>query len=91
MRAPRLLSTHRHVRVETQVEQAVDDFLTTRKFDVFVVSYETLRIHASRFHVDGACDLLICDEAHRLKNDKTLTSQVQHSCALATAPPLYQR
>ena len=61
-----------------QVEQGVDDFLTTRKFDVFVVSYETLRIHASRFHVDGACDLLICDEAHRLKNDKTLTSQVRY-------------
>lgn len=32
---------------------------------VLIVSYETFRIHADRFSGPGACDLLICDEAHR--------------------------
>lgn len=34
------------------------------------MSYETFRTHADRFRSDSACDLLICDEAHRLKNDQ---------------------
>lgn len=37
---------------------------------VLIVSYETFRTHADRFRSDSACDLLICDEAHRLKNDQ---------------------
>ena len=43
---------------------------------VLIVSYETFRIHAERFRGEGAVDLLICDEAHRLKNDQTLTNKV---------------
>ncbi|TYZ59695.1 hypothetical protein PybrP1_007912 [[Pythium] brassicae (nom. inval.)] len=36
---------------------------------VLVISYETFRMHAQRFvDAPSACDLLICDEAHRLKN-----------------------
>ena len=31
------------------------------------MSYETFRLHAERFTAPGTCDLLICDEAHRLK------------------------
>ncbi|XP_052199015.1 protein CHROMATIN REMODELING 25 [Diospyros lotus] len=42
---------------------------------VLIVSYETFRMHSSKFSSDGSCDLLICDEAHRLKNDQTLTNR----------------
>jgi len=44
------------------------------------VSYETFRLHAEKFRGEGACDLLICDEAHRLKNDQTLTNKAR-ACA----------
>ncbi|EFJ27027.1 hypothetical protein SELMODRAFT_412612 [Selaginella moellendorffii] len=42
---------------------------------ILIISYETFRLHAGKFQKEGACDLLICDEAHRLKNDHTLTNQ----------------
>lgn len=44
-------------------------------WQVLIVSYETFRIHADRMRGKNACDLLICDEAHRLKNDATLTNK----------------
>ncbi len=40
-----------------------------------ILSYETFRIHAARLTAPGVCDLLICDEAHRLKNDATATNR----------------
>jgi hypothetical protein len=43
---------------------------------VLILSYETFRLHEERFKGDNVCDLLICDEAHRLKNDQTLTNKV---------------
>ena len=39
----------------------------TQLWQVMIVSYETFRLHAERFTAPGTCDLLICDEAHRLK------------------------
>lgn len=45
------------------------------RIQVLIVSYETFRMHSSKFSRDRSCDLLICDEAHRLKNDQTLTNR----------------
>lgn len=47
---------------------------------VLILSYETFRLHEERFRGDNVCDLLICDEAHRLKNDQTLTNKVCIGC-----------
>ena len=48
---------------------------------VLIVSYETFRLHTEKFRGEGACDLLICDEAHRLKNDQTLTNKARRRIA----------
>jgi DNA repair and recombination RAD54-like protein len=54
----------------------IDQFLSPRKpYDVLIVSYETFRIHTKKFKREGSLDLLICDEAHRLKNAETQTNQ----------------
>lgn len=51
------------------------------RLQVLIISYETFRMHSSKFERPASCDLLICDEAHRLKNDQTLTNK-----ALAALP-----
>jgi DNA repair and recombination RAD54-like protein len=48
---------------------------------LLIVSYETFRLHAERFAGPDACDILVCDEAHRLKNDATLTNRALDSLA----------
>ncbi|XP_057964453.1 protein CHROMATIN REMODELING 25 isoform X2 [Malania oleifera] len=64
------------------VVSGIDSFTRPRSpFQVLIVSYETFRMHSSKFNQSGSCDLLICDEAHRLKNDQTLTNR-----ALAALP-----
>ncbi|KAL8151353.1 hypothetical protein V2J09_021161 [Rumex salicifolius] len=58
------------------VVSGIDRFTNLQsKVKVLIVSYETFRIHSWKFSQTGSCDLLICDEAHRLKNDQTLTNR----------------
>ncbi|XP_047329182.1 protein CHROMATIN REMODELING 25 isoform X2 [Impatiens glandulifera] len=64
------------------VISGIDSFTCIRsRLQVLIVSYETFRLHSAKFSHEGSCDLLICDEAHRLKNDQTLTNR-----ALAALP-----
>ncbi|KAJ8504198.1 hypothetical protein OPV22_005084 [Ensete ventricosum] len=64
------------------VISGIENFLRPcSPFQVLIISYETFRMHSSKFEKGGSCDLLICDEAHRLKNDQTLTNR-----ALASLP-----
>lgn len=70
-------------------ESSRDDVISTIDYflsspcpaQVLIVSYETFRLHAERFRSPESCDLLICDEAHRLKNDQTLTNKALDSLA----------
>ncbi|KAL1801897.1 hypothetical protein ACET3Z_030544 [Daucus carota] len=64
------------------VVSSINSFTSPRSnLQVLIVSYETFRMHSSKFDGSGSCDLLICDEAHRLKNGQTLTNR-----ALAAVP-----
>ncbi|CAL4967142.1 unnamed protein product [Urochloa decumbens] len=64
------------------VLSGIESFLKPlSRLKVLIISYETFRMHSSKFERPGSCDLLICDEAHRLKNDQTLTNK-----ALAALP-----
>ncbi|KAG6408916.1 hypothetical protein SASPL_131942 [Salvia splendens] len=58
------------------VISGIDSFTRSPSpLQVLIISYETFRMHSSKFNQNGSCDLLICDEAHRLKNDQTLTNR----------------
>ena len=62
------------------VEKNIDIFVKTSMFNVLICSYECLRTHVGRIskYPDG-CDLLVCDEAHRLKNSENQTSTALNS------------
>lgn len=48
---------------------SLSSVMATNAAQVLIISYETFRMHAQRFHdAPSCCDLLVCDEAHRLKN-----------------------
>ncbi|KAG0470025.1 hypothetical protein HPP92_016725 [Vanilla planifolia] len=67
---------------KADVLSGIDSFLRPcSPLQVLIISYETFRMHSSKFEKASCCDLLICDEAHRLKNDQTLTNR-----ALASLP-----
>ena len=56
---------------------AITQFLHPSKpYDVLIISYETFRTYVKKFTKknDICCDMLICDEAHRLKNPEALTT-----------------
>ncbi|OWZ23172.1 DNA repair and recombination protein [Phytophthora megakarya] len=61
---------------------------------VLIISYETFRMHAQKFaDTPACCDLLICDEAHRLKNansqiNKALSSLACRKRVLLSGTPM---
>lgn len=62
------------------VEKNMDCFVKTKLFNVLVCSYECLRTHVGRLtKYKDCCDLLVCDEAHRLKNADNQTSRALNS------------
>jgi DNA repair and recombination RAD54-like protein len=61
---------------------------------VLIISYETFRMHAQKFaDTPECCELLICDEAHRLKNansqiNKALSSLACRKRVLLSGTPM---
>jgi DNA repair and recombination protein RAD54 and RAD54-like protein len=62
------------------IEKNLDSFIKTKLFEVLICSYECLRSHVGRLLKNKeCCDLLVCDEAHRLKNNDNQTSKALDS------------
>jgi len=57
-----------------QVQGAFSAFKYGRDIRVLIVSYETFRGHAHEV-ADAGIDLVVCDEAHKLKNDHAATTR----------------
>lgn len=52
----------------SDVIDGIQRFLSpSSRIHVLILSYDTFRLHSERFTREDACDLLLCDEAHRLK------------------------
>ena len=62
------------------VEKNLDAFVRTKLFNVLIASYECIRAHVGRLtKYPDCCDMLVCDEAHRLKNRENQTSRALDS------------
>jgi DNA repair and recombination RAD54-like protein len=64
------------------VLSGIREFLSPRRGhpDVLIISYETFRLHVSQFDDrPDCCDLMILDEAHRMKNGDCLTTRTLDS------------
>lgn len=62
------------------IESNIDSFVKTKINNILVASYECIRTHAPRMtKYKDCCDLLVCDEAHRLKNSDNQTSRALNS------------
>jgi len=65
-----------------EVEKNIDFFLSNTRISVLIASYECIRTHINRLNKTAdSIDLMVCDEAHRLKNADNQTSM-----ALASLP-----
>lgn len=63
------------------IEKNLDSFCRTNIYSILIASYECIRSHVGRItsYKESKCDLLICDEAHRLKNRDNQTTRALHS------------
>ena len=63
------------------IEKNLDAFCRTNIYSVLIASYECFRTHVKRLtcYAESKCDLLICDEAHRLKNRDNQTTRALNS------------
>lgn len=64
-----------------KVIRGIKNFLNVERIKTLVLSYETFRRYVDLFllKADTCCDLLILDEAHRLKNNATATAVALNS------------
>eukprot|EP00919_Chromeraceae_sp_WS-2016_P036853 GHVR01087545.1.p1 GENE.GHVR01087545.1~~GHVR01087545.1.p1 ORF type:complete len:643 (+),score=134.54 GHVR01087545.1:480-2408(+) len=61
-----------------KVAMQFKSFCYDRRLLVLIASYETFSLHVEHLK-DGPIDLLICDEAHKLKNEKTRAASATNS------------
>jgi len=59
---------------QAQVSGTFGSFKYDRESRVLIASYETFRNHAREVE-DAGIDLVVCDEAHKLKNDEAATTK----------------